>query len=630
MLRAGNPGGKSYRKETRMKRGILASREELQALRSRIGRNGFDEIHDVLDKRCALILESQLPTEAQWRSLWHQGKWGSAVTAARTAQGRIIDLLVSHAIDPNRAYQQRAIEEMKNLLSWTTWQDPCYPNLQADLATAEAAVAVTIGLDWLWEDLVEADRQRVVDKLKVLAIEPYLQAQRQKTWWTSCYHHWNAVLNGGIGLAAAALSDEDADAAEALDWARRNIHHFLNALNSEGGWDEGTGYWGYGFRYLLLLAEALARLEDDQRLYHHRGMDQTGLFPIYFTPNGRAASFGDNPAVPAYGTFYLLDARLGCRPVSWWLDRYGFRGDIKTTGWSAAGLALVFRPENASQAKAELEPLKVFSQIGWAALADRWPDPSLYVAIKCGDLAANHSQRDMNSIQVQVDGEMLLTDPGSPSDSAAFSTETDDEFYQVQARSHNTLTVAEADHVIDAQGRILDSGESETFRWVACSGGDALGEAVRYVRHLVMLLEDKTGRPQGLVVVDELDLASPEKTEMFWHSRGKIDLDAKSLTGTIRGRNSGLHFALASTATVSAGLESGPTNGYPDNYIHLSGGVIGQSLLATLLTLDPLPGSLDVQRDLDGAVVSAGKLQLTFRAGSSHLQLQDVRAPLAV
>ena len=57
--------------------------------------------------------------------------------------------------------------------------------------------------------------------------------------------------------------------------------------------------------------------------------------------------------------------------------------------------------------------MKVFNEIGWAAMADHWPSPSLYVSAKTGDLSAHHSQHDMNSLQVQVDGEMLLADRGA-------------------------------------------------------------------------------------------------------------------------------------------------------------------------------------------------------------------------
>ncbi len=198
-----------------MRRGILASRQELAALRERISRRPFDGIYDALCRRCALILETPPVSESQWRTLWEHGHWSSAVTAARTAQGRILDLLIAHHIDRNVAYRDRAIEELTGLVGWSTWVDPCHNDIPADLCTAEAAVAAAVGLDWLWEDLPQADRLRVLQAIRHKAIDPYRHAVSQQTWWYTCYHNWNAVVNSGCGLAGLALGDEEPSAQEA-------------------------------------------------------------------------------------------------------------------------------------------------------------------------------------------------------------------------------------------------------------------------------------------------------------------------------------------------------------------------------------------------------------------------------
>ena len=164
-------------------------------------------------------------TEARWRTLWAQGHWGSALQAARAVQGRVLDLLIAHHIDPNTAYRDRSIEELKGLANWSAWVDPCHNHVPADLCTAEAAVAVAVGLDWLWEDLAAGDRKRMLLAVSTKAIGPYLQGVKQGVFWSNCYHHWNAVVNGGIALAALALADRDRDARKAYRLARRNLEH---------------------------------------------------------------------------------------------------------------------------------------------------------------------------------------------------------------------------------------------------------------------------------------------------------------------------------------------------------------------------------------------------------------------
>ena len=608
-----------------MRRGILASRDELSALRRLAGRGTFEGIFDAMRQRCALILESAPLTETRWQALWLQGNWASAVLAARGVQGRVMDLLISHHIDPNPAYRDRAIEELRNLVSWSSWVDPCHNHIAADLCTAEAAVAVAVGLDWLWEDLSEETRKSFIDAIKTKAIAPYLAGCKQGALWASCYHCWNAVVNSGMGLAALALSDESADARTAYTQARKNLKHFFDALGPQGGWDEGLGYWGYAMRYVLLLAEAASRLDDDRTLLHQRGMDTTGLFPVYFTPNGQPASFGDNSAVPLAGTFYLLARHFDRREVTWWLDTYAFHRDASNTGWSTAGLAMLFRPPAAKTPKdPKLKVVKVFERIGWAALADRWPKPSFYVAAKAGDLSANHSQRDMNSLQLQVDGEMMLTDQGSAPYSREYLSDARDRFYEVQARGHNTVIVAERDQRIDAQGRIIEARKGADFRYVALDSDSACGENTRFVRHIVMLVEPQSETGVTLVVLDDLNNAVPEKVDTFWHTRGQINLDG--LAGTIIGSRAGLHFALASTVKASASVKTIPMErkGH-DNVLRISAGVLGRALTASMFSRRQIAGPVEVVEDDRGAVVvKMGKTALTFTLGRQDLRLTSV------
>ena len=608
-----------------MRRGILANADELRALKGRISKKPFDAIYRVLRARCALILESAPVTEAQWRNHWMHGKWCAAVEAAKTTQGRIIDLLIAHHIDANGAYRDRAIEELDNLVSWSTWVDPSIKGGSADLCTAESAVAATIALDWLWDDLDETHRADVIGAIRTKAVDAYREAVGQPAWWYGCYHYWNAVVNSGCGLAALALGDEDAD--ETCGWALDGLSHFFDALGREGGWDEGTGSWGYALRYLLLFGQSLSRLKDDQSIFHRRGMDTTGQFPIYFTPNGRPASFGDSPVVPLYGTLYLLTERVDCRQLLWWLDTYAFHRDVATSGFATAGLALLFRPPDAPAAPpVQLEPVKVFSQIGWAALADRWPKPQFYVAAKTGDLSANHSQRDMNSIQLQVDGEMLLTDLGNAPHSDVNFSDARDEFYQVQARAHNTVTVAQRDHLIDAHGRIVDSGQGKRYRWIACDAMTACGENVQFVRYVVMVVDPDSQQGHTLVVLDELVNGVPETVEIFWHTQGELKLDTEKFTGAIIGRRTALGFGLACTTRASLEChEHHVDSRRHDHVIHVSAGVIDTALFASVFSRSPLDAAPQIERVDGQVIVRCPTATVHLQREGRHLKLTSVK-----
>ncbi len=610
-----------------MRRGILAGRDELRSLSDRIGRKPFTTIYDVLRKRCSLILESAPIRQTQWRSLWEQGRAGAAVQAARTTQGRMLDLLIAHHIDANPAYRDRAIEELQNLLSWGSWVDPSHHPLSVDLCTAEAAVAAVVAADWLWEDLDETQRQAVLKGVKERVIAPYLEGVRDKAWWYDCYHNWNAVVNSGCGLAALALSDEDPQAQEAYELSRTGLKHFFGALGREGGWDEGTGHWGYAMRYVLLFAEATTRILDDEQIFHRRGMDKTGLFPVYFTPNGRAAGFAAPAVVPLYGTFYLLAKRYGLKEVTWWLDTYAFHRDVSISGWSSAGLALLFRPvKQATPQKPKLKCVKVFTEVGWAAMADTWPKPTMYAAAKAGDLAAHHARRDMNSVHLQVDGEMLLANVVRSGNDENHYAGPGTDMDQVQAVMHNTIIVAERDHQIDARGAIREAQNGKGFRWICCDAAAACGENVRFIRHLLMVVDTASGTGEALIVLDELTNGVPERVDLFWHSAGNIEMDSETLCGTIRGQEAEVYFALCSTVKSRCWTESRRVDAQTtDNFVHLTAGVMDKALFASVFSRTPLKGAPTIETDPDGDVrIMVGERTVRFTAGREYLKLQKI------
>ena len=609
-----------------MRRGILADKDQLNALSERTTISPFDAIFDALQRRCALILQTGPITETQWRAIWERGKWSSAALAARASQGRIMDLAIAHHVDSNNAYRDRAIEELENLCSWSTWVDPCHNKMAADICTSETAVATVIGLDWLWDDISGEKRDAMIRNVSEKAFKPYLQAVKDNVWWHGCYHHWNVVVNAGMAMAAMAMEDEDPQAAQVEKLARAGLHNFFNAFGADGSWDEGTGYWGLTMRYLLLLAEADKNLRDDMGIYHSRGIDATGLFPIYFTPNGHAASFGDMPTEPLHGTIYLLARQFALKEVAWWLDTYFPGRDATTNGWSAAGLAMLFRPDDIKVPKApKLDEVKIFPQIGWAAMADQWPRPGLYAAAKTGDMAVNHAKSNMNSIQLQCGGEMMLVDfPRNPQ-TQQYGTAKQKRFYEVTARAHNTICTAQRDHRIDAQGAILESKNTKNYRWVVCDAGSACGENTRFIRHVVMAVDPDTSEGRAVIVLDELTNGVPETFEQFWHTRGKVELDTETQRGTITGIRNQIHLGLAATVKTSLKLKSAGIDSHcQERFLHLKGGAMGKVLLTSVFARRPINGIVDIHESDEGVTVLAGDIKAHFKPSGPHLKLTRV------
>ena len=523
-----------------MKRSILASRKQLRELGERINTKPYDRLYERLYQRCCLILETVPVQEMHWQSSWASGRTSAAVEAARTAQGRIFDLAICDAIETNGAFRSRAIEELINLQHWSTWIDPCRGDMLINRATAEASIATVVGLDWLWDYLTDADRELCINNLHERIIAPYLQAVEQVAWWYSAVNHWNAVLNCSAGFVGLALSDIFPKAQKAYELATAGLSHFFDDLGSQGGWDEGIGYWGIAMRNILLFAKACDNILDDKRIIHHRGMDKTGLFPVYFSPNGKSASFGNFKSIPLYSSLYLLDEYFELPALRRWLDENCFNHDITNSSWSKCGLALLLRPNKKIPADTELEPVKVFDQIGWACIADNWFNPELYASIKTGDLATNNSDHDMNSVQIQSAGELLIANPDISSES--FYNENLPEFYDIEARLNNTISIAKSDHMPDALGRIFNSANTENLSWVACNGATVFGTENKFHRHVVMLPKQKF-----IIILDDIHTHRMQTVDHYWHSPGQINLNELSNHAQITGSSSSLHCAFTCT-----------------------------------------------------------------------------------
>ncbi len=608
-----------------MNHGLLASDTELAQLRDRLGRAPFNRIYETLRKRCAMLLETKPIAETDWRMGYERGQWHAATNAAASAQGRILDLAVAHHIDSNPAFKDRAIEELRSLAGWSTWVDPAHKDMAADLCTAEAAVGVAVGLDWLGQEMTEPDRLRCVKALRERAIKPYLAAVQAGAFWYNCYHNWNAVVNAGVGMAALLLADEEPTAQTAVERAKTGLQNFFGALGREGGWDEGLGYWGYAMRYVLLFGEALEHVSKNGGIFHHRGMDNTGLFPVYFSPHGKAISFGDLPVMPAHGSLYLLVKHFGLKEVAWWLDRYAFRHDISTTGYSDAGLALLFRPLDwEDEPTPDLHPVKAFNEIGWAAIADQWPSPHMYAALKTGDLAANHAQLDMNSLQVMIDGEVLLNDPGSPEFTREyFDPESRYGFYEVQPTAHNTLVLGDRGHRIDASGSIIEAQDEPGFRWIAGEGGQCLGDDVAFVRHVVMPIGEKD-LGEMIVVLDEVHDVVPEKAILAWHTAGEVTFNADGLTGTIQGQQAMLHFAFLSPLALMAGVKEKSIGQRTDRCLHVTSAANANQLIVSVFSRKPLTkAKLKILRG--DVTLAATGLSLHWKASRRYLKLDSVK-----
>ncbi len=206
--------------------------------------------------------------------------------------------------------------------------------------------------------------------------------------------------------------------------------------------------------------------------------------------------------------------------------------------------------------------LKRYPKLDWCILADRWPEPRLYLSVRGGTIDAPHTHRDLLSFNLLRDGQPLITN--APVDEYLDTTFSPrrDELFEVSSQSKNTLLingvgVAAGSSVLTETFANLARGEGELTGSpaVRLDASDAMGTmrdgpvAKRCLRLFVML------GGEAVLVLDRIVLPHPGRAEARLLSPAPVSVD--DAHATVLGQRAALHGRFA--ANVPAHLHTALT-----------------------------------------------------------------------
>jgi oligo-alginate lyase len=174
--------------------------------------------------------------------------------AMRTVQGRILALALAYRVFGEKRYLERAKAELIQLAELPDW---CPSHF---LDVGEGALAAGIGLDWLYDELTPAEREKITGAIKNNALLPSLalKTSTNNTSWVNGNFNWNPVCHGGLSVAALAIAEnEPALAHQIVERAIRYVPMAGEAYAPDGSFPEGPSYWSYGTSFYVILIEAL-------------------------------------------------------------------------------------------------------------------------------------------------------------------------------------------------------------------------------------------------------------------------------------------------------------------------------------------------------------------------------------
>jgi len=505
---------------------------------------------------------------------WPRNEHNAELIRARFMQLRVLTLIVRWHQTSDRRFRDAAVAHIQEMGAWQFWswdsrlKGLTDPKAEFDLSYGENAATFAIAYDLLFDDLSAAERDAFAGIARRWVAEPFLArtSARPAPWWFEerAVTNWTTVCAGGAGMVALAFAEHLEQAGEIISRAERSIGFFVNHLGSDGAWDEGVGYWNYGMRYLFmyLLSHEAATGTPHPHLQQPK-LSNTLRFTLDFTPGGTAAGFGDFNSWEPLPFHYAAARRARLAELPRQLDTYLTPASFDAPGetWSRAAerLLLVAPPASVGAAAAKAGPVaKLYPSTGWALLADRMPDPNLYVAVRGGSTKVNHSHLDLLSFNLVAGGEALIDSIAAPYLDTTFGPRRFD-IFELDAGAKNVPLVNGVGIPWGGEAPIALEHLTDGTPLVRVDGTAAMGLAkvdvplVSFCARAFLLVNKGT----ALIVLDRFELPSAGRVEARFQSSARLTLEGTN-AARITGARATVQAAFAATVPCSLHLAQPP------------------------------------------------------------------------
>lgn len=411
-------------------------------------------------------------------------------------------------------------------------------------------VALAWGYDWLYDQLSNDERivvrKALLERTRQTADHLIKHANIHLFPYDS--HAVRAVSAVLIPCAIALLDDEP----EARGWLDYSIEFLFTVYSpwgdSDGGWAEGPHYWMTGMAYLTEAANLL-KIFTGLNVYERPFFQHTGDMPLYTkAPDTRRATFGDDSTMgdlPCLKIGYNLRQFAGVTgngAYQWYYDEIK-RNDVGTEmmfynwGWWDFNFdELLYRsdwPVVDAVPPADIDKLKFFKGISWAAIQHRMDDPDQHIqfVMKASPFGSiSHSHGDQNAFCLAAYGEDLAIQSGYY---VAFNSSMHQDWRKQTVSKNAILINGEGQYAgrdktkqMAATGTIEIAEEREDHIYIK---GEATA-AYQLVTPTITKVEREVYfvRDSYFVIVDSIDANEDVDIEFRLHANNPFDLGEDS------------------------------------------------------------------------------------------------------
>jgi hypothetical protein len=449
------------------------------------------------------------------------------LSTSRLCVERVLTLSLAYHLTGDERYAKRCEAEMLAAASFSDWNPAHF------LDVAEMTLALSIGYDWLYDQLDPKSREQIRDAIVAKGLE--LQFSSRNRGWIHKANNWGQVCHAGMVAGALAVIDDERElAARTIHSAIQNVVPAMEQYSPNGSYPEGPHYWSYGTSFNVILLDALEHaFGTDFGLAAAPGFSETGSFVSQVCgPSGDYFNYSDGGAdrEPQVSLPWLAER---FNHPEWlageherWQSVLGPNGKVRPEAIRHFSLYLLWAPTtkpDSSISRSTGLPLHWLSDgpMPIAVHRSAWNDPrAFFIAIKAGTPSASHGHMDAGSFVLESDGVRWGIDLGREDYHAIetlglvawkFDQKSDRwKIFKYNNHGHNTLVID--GHLQHAAGTatILDFSDNPTRPYTIIDLTDVYQGQASSTQRGVSLL------PTGQFVIrDELTGLKPG-SEVRW------------------------------------------------------------------------------------------------------------------
>ncbi|MFD2581660.1 heparinase II/III family protein [Pedobacter vanadiisoli] len=328
---------------------------------------------------------------------------------SREALKRIYYLSYAFRFSHDKKYAARAEKEMLAVSGFKDWNPSHF------LDVGEMTMALSIGYDWLYQDLAQSTRNTVALAILEKGIQP--STDNKYNNWLNVTNNWNQVCNTGISFGAIATFEEHTGlSAKIVNRAIKSVTLPMKQYAPDGAYPEGYGYWEYGTTFNVMFISALEGIfHQDFGLSAQPGFLKTADYlDNMMAPSGKPFNYSDcgtnadfNPAL------FWFASKLN-DPHLLWITQKQLDEQMRLKNrllpsamiWGAKLSLSNIQPENA----------KFWIGNGpnpVALMRSSWTDPlATFVGFKGGSPSVSHGHMDAGSFIMESQGVRWAMDFG--------------------------------------------------------------------------------------------------------------------------------------------------------------------------------------------------------------------------